>query len=300
MKIIYLLFVLLLVSITSYSQTFEEITRKADSCYFERKFSDSKFFFSEAFQKYPNEKRGYYNAACVASLSADYDLAFKWLDNAIRFGFNNLEQLKQEKDFNNLHVDTRWMKLIERLQTSISIEEANYDKAAQKELIDIFNSDQYIRYQFLAARNKYGLNSKVVDSLLLIMHTQDSLNLAKIEKLISEKGWLGANKVGVQASNTLFLVIQHSNLKTQKRYRPILERAVKLGNAPASSLAFLDDRIAVFEGRKQMYGTQLYTDPKTNITTLSPLEDPANVDLRRASVGLEPLREYLKACGNVK
>ena len=170
----------------------------------------------------------------------------------------------------------------------------SYDKPLKKELISIYYDDQTIRQQFIEAQKKYGYEGKVVDSLGKIMVYKDSVNLIKIKRIISENGWLGKDKVGEQASNTIFLVIQHSDLKTQQHYLPLMRDAVKKGNADAGSLALLEDRTALGDGRKQIYGSQIGTDPTTKKQFVLPLEDPENVDKRRAEVGLGPLSEYVK------
>ena len=51
------------------------------------------------------------------------------------------------------------------------------------------------------------------------------------------------------------------------------------------------------EGKKQIYGTQLTWNEKTRRYELYPIEDEEQVDLLRASVGLQPIAEYLKALG---
>ncbi len=48
------------------------------------------------------------------------------------------------------------------------------------------------------------------------MLKKDSLNLQKISQILDKYGWVGAEKVGEKANQTLFLVIQHADLKTQK------------------------------------------------------------------------------------
>ena len=51
------------------------------------------------------------------------------------------------------------------------------------------------------------------------------------------------------------------------------------------------------EGKKQIYGTQLTWNEKTGRYELYPIEDEEHVDLLRASVGLQPIAEYLKDFG---
>ena len=167
-------------------------------------------------------------------------------------------------------------------------------KYTQKKLLEIYKNDQEIRTEFMSAQKKYGYQGKQIDSLGKIMGIRDSLNLLKVVKILDEKGWVGKDKVGQQANQTLFLVIQHSDLKIQQKYLPSMREAVIKGNADAGSLALLEDRIALREGRKQIYGSQIRTNPNTKTQYVLPLENPEKVDERRSSVGLEPLAEYVK------
>ena len=103
--------------------------------------------------------------------------------------------------------------------------------------------------------------------------------------------------MGDYGNSTFFAVIQHSDLKTQEKYLPIMREAVKSGKARADQLALLEDRVALKEGRRQIYGSQLGMDPITKKTYVCPLVDPGNVDARRAKVGLPPMQEYLEPAG---
>lgn len=73
-----------------------------------------------------------------------------------------------------------------------------------------------------------------------------------------------------------------------------MRTAVKEGKTQADWLALLEDRVALGEGKKQLYGSQLFWDKVAKKSYVAPLEDPDNVDSRRKSVGLEPMAEYLK------
>jgi len=60
----------------------------------------------------------------------------------------------------------------------------------------------------------------------------------------------------------------------------------------------LGDRGVVRKGQKQIYGTQVHSGPDTGgKMVLDPIEDEEHVDARRGSVGLMPLKEYLKHFG---
>jgi hypothetical protein len=277
------------------SQNYDTYIHKADSCYWVKNYKMAEEFFKLAFTI--NQEKHLYNAACTASLANDPDTAFRWLNLAVDKGFTNVDQIKRDPDLNNLHKDERWEALLEKVQKKLDILEANYDKSLQKELIQIFYDDQNIRHQFIEAEKQYGFKSSVADSLAQIMIKIDSINLQKIENILDKKGWVGKDLVGEQANMTIFLVIQHSDLETQKKYLPMMREAVKKGNANAANLALLEDRIAIWEGRKQIYGSQLNYDEKKGKYFVYPIEDPDNVDKRRAEVGLGPISEYVKNWG---
>lgn len=75
-----------------------------------------------------------------------------------------------------------------------------------------------------------------------------------------------------------------------------MRNAVKNGIASNSSLALLEDRVALRQGKKQIYGSQIGFDSETKLYYVMPLEDPDNVDKRRAEVGLQPLADYIYNC----
>jgi hypothetical protein len=122
----------------------------------------------------------------------------------------------------------------------------------------------------------------------------DSVNLKKVKAILDQYGWVGPKVVGGQASQALFLVIQHSDLASQQKYLPLMREAVKRGDAMGSALALLEDRVALGEGRKQTYGSQIGRDEKSGKFYVLPLEDPDHVDERREKVGLGKLADYVK------
>jgi hypothetical protein len=200
--------------------------------------------------------------------------------------------LKSDTDLTVLHKDKRWNKLVAEMQAIVDKREVNYDKPLQAKLLAIFDDDQQIRQQFIAAQKEFGYQSRQVDSLGKMMMFKDSINQIKVIEILDKHGWVGPDKVGGQANQTLFLVIQHADLATQQKYLPMMREAVKNKNANSNSLALLEDRVALREGRKQMYGSQIGYDDKTNKSYVLPLED--NVDKRRAEVGLGLLSDYVK------
>lgn len=60
------------------------------------------------------------------------------------------------------------------------------------------------------------------------------------------------------------------------------------------SLPLLEDRVLTKQHKPQSYGSQLTRSSSTGTIEFFPIEDEANVNKRRAAVGLEPLEDYAK------
>ncbi len=120
----------------------------------------------------------------------------------------------------------------------------------------------------------------------------DVANLKRLIEIIDRFGWPGLRFAG-GASQGAFLVLQHADSDTQRKYLPLLRDAVRRQDAMGSHLAMLEDRVRVADGKPQLYGTQLAGKP----LAFAPIEDEAHVDERRRSVGLPPMAEYARMFG---
>ncbi len=293
-----ILLVLLLLNFTIHSlaqSNYKQLISQAEDLYKSKNYVKSNEIYLLAFKNKQKDNNDFYNAACSATLAGDQISAFKFLDLSIENGWVDLAHFKSDPDLSALHNKPEWNKLIAKLQTKINQIESNYNKDAKTKLEEVYKTDQGIRQEFIAAQKNNGHASSKVDSLRKLMVYHDSLNTITVTQILDQYGWLGEDKVGAKGNLTLFLVIQHANLKTQQKYLPMLRKAVGNDKARASSLALLEDRVALREGKKQIYGSQLSSVPdQPDKYYLSPLIDPDNVDKRRASVGLQPLADYVK------
>ncbi|ANH81370.1 hypothetical protein A8C56_10580 [Niabella ginsenosidivorans] len=285
---------ILLASSLTYGQTYKTLVSEADAFYNKKEYKKSVEKYKEAFKLEQKNGNDFYNAGCSAALSGDKVLALKWLTLALKNGWSNVRHLKTDTDLTSLYNNKNWNKLVSEMQEIVDKREAGYDKPLQAKLLEIYDNDQQIRRQYITAQKEFGHQSKQVDSLGNIMMYKDSINLIKVTDILDKYGWVGADKVGGKANQTLFLVIQHADLKTQQKYLPMMREAVKNKNAGNSALALLEDRVALGEGRKQIYGSQIGYDNETKKNYVLPLDDPDNVDKRRAAVGLGSLSDYVK------
>lgn len=177
--------------------------------------------------------------------------------------------------------------------TSFEIDSTKFDKPLMATLDSLYKSDQSSRYNYLnAVQNK--ASAAVIDSLLVLMRRTDKENLKTAKAIISKYGWVGPQKVGMNASQGLFLIIQHADLKTQEEYLPIIRAAERQGSLLSSNLAILEDRIHMRKGLKQVYGSQGFSDKQTGKKYFYPIVDPDQVDKRRKSMGLASMKEYAK------
>lgn len=118
----------------------------------------------------------------------------------------------------------------------------------------------------------------------------DRANMQRLSAIIDQFGWPGNRFGGVDNAGVAFMVLQHADLNSQRKYLPVLRTAVAKSDASRADLAMLEDRVLVGEGRAQRYGTQFKS---TRPLLLRPIEDEANLALRRIEVGLPPMADYL-------
>jgi hypothetical protein len=293
---ILLLIVFFSATLFTFSQSnYKQLIAEGDRLYNSKEFVKAKEVYILAFQQEMKDKTDLYKAACASALAGDRENAFKLLNLSIENGFVNLSHLKSDTDLVTLHSRAEWDQLLAKLQVKLGQNASDYNQEAATILKDVYKTDQGLRTELSAAEKAYGFNSAKTDSLLKLMLYHDSLNTIAVTRILDEYGWLGADQVGDNGNSTLFLVIQHSNLKIQQKYLPMLQKAVREKKANSRFLALLEDRVAMREGKKQLYGSQLLPIPdQPGKYYLSPLIDPDNVDKRRALIGLNPIAEYVK------
>lgn len=124
------------------------------------------------------------------------------------------------------------------------------------------------------------------------MEAVHQANAARLRELVAEHGWPGWSRVGDEAASAAWRIVQHAigEPDFQRAMLPVLAAAAAAGEVDPAEVAMLDDRIRVFEGRPQRYGTQYdWADTLDAMVPMGTVDDPDTVDERRAAVGLPPI-----------
>ncbi len=259
----------------------EQMRAQSHFCEAAREYSNA-FKFLEG-KATPKDR---FNAACNWSLCEEFDSAYYHLFRlAEKTEFLDCHLLNSEKSFLSIRNDERW----KSLQDVINPLHETYNDSLSQLLEKIHEEDQ--RYRSMLDELKYQgeKNKSARFALVQKMETQDSLNIQMIKQILQQHGWQSRNQVGSYASTSQWLVIQHGDLSVQEYFYPIMEQAVKDNKASQRDLAYLEDRILMRQGKKQLYGTQYKLDETSGEMRLWEIEEPHLLNERRAKVGLPPM-----------
>ncbi|MDF2553198.1 MAG: hypothetical protein K0R77_2473 [Chryseobacterium sp.] len=152
-------------------------------------------------------------------------------------------------------------------------------------IIALKNADLELREKLIASgKLGEGYNEEMAK-----LHNK---NAGKLDEIIDDIGYPTVEKVGKEAAYAAWLIIQHSigQPDFMKKCVRLLDEAVRKDKADPRNLAYLTDRIAVFENKPQLYGTQFDWDENGE---LSPnlIDELNKVNQRRKSIGLNTIEE---------
>lgn len=129
----------------------------------------------------------------------------------------------------------------------------------------------------------------------------DSLNLARVEKIIKQYGYPGKSLVGEGTNIAAYYVIQHS--ESIDKYLSLIKKAADKKAIKFPYYAMMLDRSLMYKGEEQIYGTQAKGFQKLNsetgkkefVTIIWPIKDVMNVNKKRLKAGFEnTVEEYAK------
>lgn len=279
---------------TQYNREYAQLTMKADSLFMEGDYEGANQAFEEALRLTEFVQPVHlYNGACAAALAGDTETAFRRLfDRLERQQDWYTDNLQNDEDLFSLHNDERWNALTDSMRVRKHRIEANFDKPLRRKLLMIEKTDQEVRMVYLSIHNSVPHDSIAEAEAIKEMQRVDKINQQQICQILDSRGLVGRDKVG-NAVGTFWTVIQHADVETQKKYLPMFMEGAKRGDITKEGVAMLEDRINLFEGKPQRYGSQIVEDEQGK-PMLYQLLDASKVDEWRQKMGMEPLDDYLK------
>jgi hypothetical protein len=144
----------------------------------------------------------------------------------------------------------------------------------------------------LTSRERLAANGSLFEGYHPQMRAVHERNADRLREIIEECGWPGADLVGSEASEAAWLIAQHAISRPALMRQALALLRSDAGATPLWQIAMLEDRVRVFEGRAQRFGTQFDWDEAGEMNP-HPIEEPDRVDRYRAQAGLPPLAEAL-------
>lgn len=157
--------------------------------------------------------------------------------------------------------------------------------ALRRELVGMRAEDLRVRDELMGAG---GLGNGYAPR----MEAVHRANAARLREIISEHGWPDRELVGDDGTLAAWFIAQHAigEPDFQRQALRLILKKVEQGRVPAAQAAYLADRIAMYEGRPQHYGTQSLPCPDGQYRRWK-TEDPEHLNDRRAEAGLPAVTE---------
>jgi hypothetical protein len=158
-------------------------------------------------------------------------------------------------------------------------------RAVAEKIIALKNADMALRNRLIQSKQLHKGYNKEMEAL----HIK---NADQLNEIIESIGFPSMEKVGKEANEAAWLIIQHAISKPEfmRKCLTMMGKQVKQTLEERRQMAYLMDRIAVFEGKPQLYGTQFDWDEK-GLLHPSPHDGLERVNKRRKSIGFNSLEE---------
>lgn len=155
-----------------------------------------------------------------------------------------------------------------------------------QELVAMAENDHSIRDALVAdgSLGNYGYHPR--------MEAVHKSNTAHLTSIIEQYGWPGKSLVGEDGAWAAWLITQHAigNPPFMRYCLSLLKQAASNNDVIPWQVAMLEDRICMYEGKPQIYGTQFQPDKNGELNPY-PIENPESVNGRRLAVGLNTIEE---------
>ncbi len=156
-----------------------------------------------------------------------------------------------------------------------------WNEDVNRELVDMSTEDLRVRAELVASNELGGAYVPRMEAV----HIK---NAARLREIIDRWGWPAEDIAGKDGAEAAWLIAQHAmgEPEFQREALRWMQTCIAGGRLPAWHAAYLEDRIAMLEGRPQRFGTQWLDDPRDGRSRPWQLSEPEQVNTLRASVGL--------------
>lgn len=160
--------------------------------------------------------------------------------------------------------------------------------SASSKIMALYEKDQVLRERLLK-------ESKLDEDYHTEMRELHNQNVIQLKSLMSRIGFPTISKVGLEAYEAAFIIIQHGIDHPQflKSCAETIKKEAMSNEASFIHYAYLKDRIDVFENKNQTYGTQFDWDEKGLLSPVA-IEDWSQVNVNRKKIGLNTLEDQIK------
>lgn len=274
-----------------YTKIFFEKVHRGDSLYQKKRYLEAAQIYSVAFRNNAGFSVNYYRLLCAycwdkANFPDSAIINLNILVYSMRF--SEPQTLKNYFGSSLLRYSKEYKKVMDRCLLNERINKLPYMNQVAKILDNVYIQDQSTR----SLKND-SLFKNISDITSFQLR-----NLNLVDSLYCQHGMLASSQVGENGSLAQFLIVQHSNLRVQKKWLPRIKKAVDKGVLIPENLCFLIDRICVQRGRKQLYGTQLIFSKIKKCLIPYPIKNPKKVDKKRFALGMVSLQQYLTTSNN--
>ena len=180
-------------------------------------------------------------------------------------------------------------------------------------LLERFKLEQDVRNDFGEAQRRLGLagtdmGAKQREYPILgrtltedarVMGDIDRANQEWIKDVLARIQWPSKSKVGKRAAHAAWSIVQHADNDIALQKRALELMTAERSDVDNEDFAYLTDRILNNLGEPQVYGMMPMRNASGELVA-KPVIDPANVDKRRAEIGLMSLSEYIRRLNEPK
>ncbi len=121
----------------------------------------------------------------------------------------------------------------------------------------------------------------------------DKANSNRLKEIIKQYGWPDSKRFSTGASQGAWLILQHaSHDRALQREGLELMKHIKGEGVHPGHIAYLEDRVSLFENGVQVYGTQGHCEGSEFV--LSPVKNEKDINFRRENAKLPPIKVYIE------